>query len=116
MNSISDIGKAINNYRKQKDLTQDELAERIGWKQAGISQLERGKRKFLSLADLEQIAVALEVEPEDFLFWPYNLKSGVQLTHFLNENLIDKLTHLPESRQKQLVQIIESLLEWEITR
>jgi len=39
--SILDIGKIIKEIRKKNDITQDELAQRVGTKRAYISRIEK---------------------------------------------------------------------------
>ena len=53
------IGKAIKELRKQKLLSQDELAEQAGITQAALSHIERGKRPGEST--LEKLSAALGV-------------------------------------------------------
>lgn len=68
----------LKQWREFRDLTQEQLAEKIGQTGSSISQLERGKQGFgdKTLADL---AAALECSPVDILafdpkqpnsFWP----------------------------------------------
>jgi phage repressor protein C with HTH and peptisase S24 domain len=47
--------------REQADLSQQQLAERLGWAQSAISKLEKGERRF-DLAKIAQLAEALGVE------------------------------------------------------
>jgi len=53
------IGKAIKVLRKQKQLSQEELARTAGVTQAALSHIERGKRP--GEATLEKISAALGV-------------------------------------------------------
>lgn len=52
--------------RNERDLTQPELAERIGCNHSTISRLESGRRK-LTLEWMEKIAAALGCQPADLL-------------------------------------------------
>lgn len=56
----------IKEWRKFRDLTQDQLAGRIGSATSTISQLETGKQGY-SQALLEELAEALSCEPWDLL-------------------------------------------------
>ena len=53
--------------RKEQDLTQLELAEKAGVRQAAISLLESGKATRVDLAMLERLANALGVEPAQLI-------------------------------------------------
>lgn len=62
------FGKRVRQLRRQKDLTQEELAELVGVSAEFISNLERGINA-PSFDTLERIAEALDVAPvELFIF------------------------------------------------
>ncbi|WP_314303932.1 helix-turn-helix transcriptional regulator [Brevibacillus parabrevis] len=85
------VGAQIRVLRKQKDLSQLELATRAGLQDTYIGGVERGTRN-ISLDTFEKIVNALEVEPiEVFMFGE-----------------IDTETDLHE--KKQIVESIKSLL------
>lgn len=56
-----EIADLIVQHRIRKNLTQEELAKKIGTKQSGVSRAERGTA-FPSFSLLEKIATALEME------------------------------------------------------
>ena len=53
----------IASTRKDLDVTQAKLAERMGWSRETVSNIEQGRRE-VSVADLILIARALDVDPE----------------------------------------------------
>lgn len=55
------FGRRIRRVRKQKELTQEELADKTGLSQTTIGLLEVGKRR-VSLKTLQKIASALGVK------------------------------------------------------
>lgn len=57
------IGLNLQNLRREKDLSQEELAFRSGIHQTYLSGVERGKRNPTALV-LQKIAVALESDIE----------------------------------------------------
>ena len=67
------IGKRIKAFRKQKRMTQAELAERTDLSNVFISYIETGK-KGASLAALMQIADALGISPVNLLLDDFPVK------------------------------------------
>ncbi len=60
------LGKKVNHFRKQKKVTQKDLANMIHTSQSNISSLEHGKNKF-NIKKLSEIAAALDVTLDDLL-------------------------------------------------
>lgn len=67
---MSDIqqkfGKKVREIRKQKGLSQEELAFRSGLHRTYISDIERGDRN-VSVKNIEKIAHALGIKPSELL-------------------------------------------------
>jgi transcriptional regulator with XRE-family HTH domain len=59
-------GQNIRHFRKQKRLSQEELAFRAHIDRAYLSQVENGKRN-ITLLVLAELASALDVEPAELL-------------------------------------------------
>ena len=66
---MAEIGKHIRKIRKEKNLTQEELAERLHCTRQTISNYENGKSE-PDIAHLIEIAGALEVEINDLIYGP----------------------------------------------
>ena len=66
---MAEIGKHIRKIRKEKNLTQEELAERLHCTRQTISNYENGKSE-PDIALLIEIAGALEVEINDLIYGP----------------------------------------------
>lgn len=79
------LGARIQQLRKSKKMTQEQLAEIIGLDIPNISNIERGKR-FVSSSTLEKIIGALEVSPMD-LFDFENIKTRDELINQINSIL-----------------------------
>ena len=63
-----EIGLKIAYYRKKKEYTQAQLAEKVGISTNYLGMIERGNQgKSFSLGTLFLIAQALEVNPEELL-------------------------------------------------
>jgi transcriptional regulator with XRE-family HTH domain len=54
---------AVASARKDRDVTQAELAERLGWSREIVSNIEQGRRG-VTVSDLILIGRALNIEPE----------------------------------------------------
>ena len=63
--SVMPIRLTLKEAREAAGLTQAELAERIGVRQATISDLETGKSGRIELDLLDKLCVVLGCEPED---------------------------------------------------
>ena len=62
MNIKKNFGKKIKEKRLEKELTQEELAEKIGISPKSLSQIELGNN-FVSAENLEAICQALSISP-----------------------------------------------------
>jgi len=60
------VGRNVARIRREKRLTQEQLAERSGFSQQYLSGLERGRRN-PTIVSLYEIAAALGVSPVDLL-------------------------------------------------
>lgn len=105
-----DIGKIIQNFRKQKGLTQDELAEKVDISTNYLSKVERGinvlnAETFLKIADvlsfsLEDFGIKIKSdnafsEQQELLTkilsaTPDKVKLFLKTLNFLEENIINK--------------------------
>lgn len=60
------FGDKLRELRKQKDLSQEDLAFKSGLHRTYISDIERGSRN-VSLKNIEKIAKALGISPKSLL-------------------------------------------------
>ena len=65
MNTKELLGLKVKEFRKQRKITQEKLAEIVGVDNGYISKLEVGQN-FPSISTLEKIAQALDVELYEF--------------------------------------------------
>lgn len=68
MDILNLFSSNIRRIRKDRGLTQEELADACGMHRTYISAIERGKRS-ISLNNISKIAASLQVEPYE-LFMP----------------------------------------------
>lgn len=66
---MGNLGSNLRTARKQREWTQEELAERSGVQAGEISRLEAGKRD-PQVSTVEKLAAALEVPPGRLLDGP----------------------------------------------
>lgn len=59
------VGKNIKKYRKQNNLTQRQLADKLLLSESFIAKLESKTHQTVSLDTLEQIAYVLKIEIKD---------------------------------------------------
>lgn len=105
---IQYIGLRIAYFRKMRDMTQFQLAEKVGINKNYLSQIESGSpNKVVSLPLLIQIANALDVELSilvDMTDWD---KSKNELRKQLNEirGIFDEVKQLNEDLDKMIVEM-----------
>lgn len=60
------VGRNVRAFRQANDMTQEDLAEKSGFSQQYISDLERGRRN-PTIVSLYELALALETMPVELL-------------------------------------------------
>lgn len=90
------VGRKIRQLRRQRKLTQVELAERIGVHQSDLSRMEQGEYK-VGLDTLLKILQTFDLSIGDF--FEENRRS--------EETVIDKLKSLSPNAQKEVESFIE---------
>lgn len=102
---FTSIGKNIRKYRKQRGLTQEALAEKVGLSTNFLGALERGE-KALTLKTLISIVDALDITADmvlcDVMKNGYKVKSSM---------LTEKLEKLSPSEREKLLLMIDIMLE-----
>jgi transcriptional regulator with XRE-family HTH domain len=94
------IGGRIRDERRKHELTQDELASRVGLKRTSITNVEKGKQKLL-VHTLVDIATSLGTSPATFftaldaaapLDLPDNLSTSVRnwIVHSVNASRVQQ--------------------------
>lgn len=95
------IGKRIKLKRKNRNMTQEMLAEKLGFSVGYISQLERGITH-INLDTLSNISDELHCDITDFLT---DVTRSNQ--NFLNTEFMDIFNSLDHSQRKILLEIAE---------
>jgi transcriptional regulator with XRE-family HTH domain len=103
-----DIGRKIQKAREEAGLSQEELASRLGYTQAALSNYELGKRR-LYLANIEQIARELNKPLSYFLeesAISTNVEKGEPPDEIISE-IINVLSELPTEEKKNFLEYIQ---------
>jgi transcriptional regulator with XRE-family HTH domain len=85
-------------WRKYRNLTQEDLASRIGVSAPAISQLERGVQGFTN-STLEALADALSCEPGDLL----------SVNPFKDGEVVDLMRLINEKNRDQAIRVLRAL-------
>ncbi|MEH7275926.1 helix-turn-helix domain-containing protein [Neobacillus vireti] len=102
------IGENIRFYRKQKGLTQEELAERTGLQSTYIGGIERGERN-ISLETFEKVSQGLEIPPISFFdFSTIDIEKKVNLS---KESLLYAHQSLISSRSGEEIILIHNTVK-----
>ena len=108
---MTKIGIKIAELRKQVGLTQQELADKVGYKsKSAINKIELGLRD-ISQSKIILFADALNVEPSVLL--GYNKKNLPQDEKDLSEGemmLLDLFNKVPAEKQKLVIEMIRVAL------
>ena len=99
------IGKRIQQKRKEKKWTQEQLAEKLGVTVGYVSQLERGITK-INLDRLSEIGTLLETELSYFITGTVSGQNS-----YLHDELTEKIAHLNPNQRKMVAEIIDSILK-----
>lgn len=104
------IGNRLSRLRKEKGLTQKELAEKMGVPWTLISDYERGKLR-LHDAILKKFAIALNVSTDKILGLEVENTKNTTITSLKLNKRLQKIAKLPLADQKALLKIIDGYLK-----
>ncbi len=102
MLNYEEIGKRIRYLRKKKNLSQEQLAEKVWISTTHMSHIETGSTK-LSLPVLVDLANALEVGTDEILATPVSKQKTAAL-----EGVEELLKNCTQSQVKVISEIIKS--------
>lgn len=102
-----EIGRNIRKYRKQKDMTQRQLAEEVNLSDQHISHIETGSGK-LSLPTLIALANVFDVDPNTLLGTSF---TGARDT-VLQQNLASLVAGLTGKKLKLCVELCRFIADY----
>ena len=97
------IGQRIRNYRTQKGLSQEKLAELAGCHPTYIGQLERGEKN-ATLESVEKIASAMDISLSEIFD-----KLGKSGSNNIAAKCYDLVASKNEAEQKQLYKMLQEM-------
>ena len=104
-----ELGLRIRYYRKQKKLSQEKLAELSSLHPTYIGQVERGEKN-ATIESLYHISRGLDIPLGKLFENIENIPSGEERATFFPTEIYYKIMDLPPRKQKQLFQIMDSIL------
>ena len=99
MNIKSEFGRKIKEKRLLRNLTQEQLAEKIGISPKSLSQIELGNN-FVTADNIEKICNALNISPKSL--FDFSVSNSDELINCIvnklqkNPNLLDKIYKILE--------------------
>lgn len=104
-----EIGSRVGILRKNKGLSQEDLAKRIGISRSSITQIELGKRS-LSAIEMHQISIELGFSIDEFLADKLDMRSFVDISNNQKEISSARIA-LPQMNIKKFENVLLYLLE-----
>lgn len=104
------VGKNINKYRTQANLTLKELAEKVGVSEATIQKYEKGNIKTVGVDFISKLAIALDVRPEKITGWDSPADYDTYSESEETENIIKMYSQLTPGHKKAARNLIRELL------
>ncbi|MCK5138851.1 MAG: helix-turn-helix transcriptional regulator [Thermodesulfovibrionia bacterium] len=102
------IGKAIADIRKEKGITQVELAEQIGISQKLLSHYETG-RLHISAEIIISISLALDVNTDSILISDKKKSTKKQVNLRITKRMRE-LESFPEIKKKAILNVLDDLI------
>jgi transcriptional regulator with XRE-family HTH domain len=104
------IGERLRTIRRERGMTQAELAEVIGTHFTSISQIERGLRG-LTIQQLVKLTRALGVSPNEVLLDGKKTSERISRRRSRLLRRLQRIEELPLSEQRAILKILDGLLD-----
>ena len=106
---FKELGALIARTRKERQLTQQQLAEQLGVAQQTIAHYEGGRLK-VSAAMLPQLAQILNLTPDELLGLSDAKRTGKRGPTSRLEQQIEIISQLPKTRQKFVSEMLDAVI------
>lgn len=97
------VPNRIREWRRYRDMSQEELAARVGTTSQSIGRYEKGART-VTIDQLEVLATALGCKPADLLPDPESSLSETE------RQLLERFDQLDEGRKVALMQVLDAMV------
>lgn len=111
MDLVKRVGEKIRYYRKERGLSQEELAYRASLHNTYIGQLERGEKN-ATIESLAKVCAALDITLSDLF---NNEISHPTVLSYELEEMVRILKGRPKKDQRAVLMFIDSLIAWKDT-
>lgn len=104
---VKRIGERIRRLRKEKSLSQEQLAELSGLHTNYVGQVERGEKN-LTLETLEKMVLGLNISLEELFQYigPMDKKD-------ILGQIVELLVERPVEDQRMALSLLKSVIDWE---
>ena len=108
MSSLAlEIGQRIRNYRLQKKLSQEELAERCGLHPTYIGQVERGEKN-ATIESISKISAGLGISLNTLF---ENIETNGKIENNYPAQAYSLVQSLPLTTQEKLIEILQQIIQ-----
>ncbi len=104
------LGQRIAERRKAQDLTQQQLAERLGVSQQTLAHYEVGRLR-IAVAMLSTLAKELDVAVEDLLGEPTKPSKHKRGPTPRLQQQLEQISQLPRAKQRFVIEMLDTVLE-----
>lgn len=104
---VEKVGERIRRLRKEKGLSQEQLAERSGLHTNYVGQVERGEKN-LTLETLEKIVSGLDVSLEEL----FRFLGPMERRDAMGE-IVELLSERSREDQAMVLEVLKTVLDWE---
>jgi transcriptional regulator with XRE-family HTH domain len=103
------IGERIRNFRNERKLSQEELADLANIHRTYVGQLERGEKN-VTLGTIEKVTEALGVSLEDLFRFIHTATEDQD--NFTLHQIINRLQGRSLEDQKTVLRLLDLILDW----
>ena len=104
------LGQRIAERRKAQDLTQQQLAERLGVSQQTLAHYEVGRLR-IAVAMLSTLAKELDVAVEDLLGEPAKAGKNKRGPTPKLQQQLEQISQLPRAKQRFVIEMLDTVLQ-----
>ena len=101
------LGKKIKKARLEKNLTQEDFAEKLDLSVSFICQVESGKKKF-NLKRLVEVSTILE-KPINYFIDGYEVQDNDEITQIIK--ILNKMSNIKQKLSLEIIKVIYSIDE-----